>query len=495
LRLTGICKRFGATRALEQVDLAVLPGQVHALIGENGAGKSTLMKILSGALAADRGTIELAGRRRTIGSPAAGRRLGIAMIYQELNLARHVSVEENVTLGMEKHRLGFVRRQRDAITRILRLLGHPEIPLAARVGSLGIGQQQIVEIARALFTDAKILIMDEPTSSLSGADARALFQAIRRLKQSAISVIYISHFLEEVFQIADAYSVLRDGRMVGTGVIPETTISQIIRMMVGRTLTEMFPKSRHEAGDSLIRVEGIQGSPLPRGVSLELRRGEVLGIAGLVGAGRSETVRRIFGLDRAVAGTLVRSGRPPTPLARLRPDKALAAKMNLLSENRKEEGLATNMTLISNVTLSCLPRFAGLGGWGFLNLRREGLATRRWIEELGIRCRGGDQLVGDLSGGNQQKVAIARILEQQSDVILLDEPTRGVDVGSKIDIYRLIDRLAAQGKGIVFVSSYLPELLGVCDTLAVMHRGRLSAVRPAGQWSEEEVMRVATSGE
>ena len=494
LRLNGICKRFGATRALNEVDLTVRSGEVHALIGENGAGKSTLMKILSGALAADRGTIELEGKPRVISSPVVGRRLGIAMIYQELNLAPHVSVEENVTLGMEKRCFGFVRSQRAKIRQILELLGHPEIPLRSAVGSLSVGQKQIVEIARALFTRAKVIIMDEPTSSLAGADTQALFEVIRRLAESGISIIYISHFLEEVAQIADCYTVLRDGEMVAGGRMSEVTIPRIIEMMVGRNLTEMFPKSDHRIGEALLRVDGLEGSGLPRGVSLELRRGEVLGIAGLVGAGRSEALRQVFGLDRAIGGGLVLPGGLSLSVRSMRPNRALAAGLNLLSENRKEEGLAVNMTVVANVTMSCLGRFSGLGGWGLVRLGKEMQAVRHWIDRMNIRCQGGGQLVAHLSGGNQQKVAIARILEHGGDVILFDEPTRGVDVGSKVDIYRLIGRLAAQGRGVVFVSSYLPELLGVCDTLAVMHRGRLSPVRPVAEWTEEEIMRLATSG-
>ncbi|MCX8038316.1 MAG: sugar ABC transporter ATP-binding protein [Candidatus Sumerlaeia bacterium] len=495
LQLKGISKAFGATQALRNVDLTVRSGEVHALIGENGAGKSTLMKILSGAYRADRGVILLDGKPCHITSPAAGRALGIAMIYQELTLAPHLTVEENLTLGMERTTLGFVRRQRDRIARALDILQHRDLPLGVQVRTLPLGLQQVVEIARALISEARVIIMDEPTSSLSASDAQALFAAIRRLKQAGMAVIYISHFLEEVAEVADVFTVLRDGETVGAGRMAETSIARIIEMMVGRTLTEMFPRTEHAIGDVLLRVEGLDGTPIPRGVSFVLRRGEILGIAGLVGAGRSETLRRLFGLDRAKAGVAELRRERTLPVVKMVPRRALALGMDFLSENRKEEGLATGMTLAANVTLSSLSRFAGWGGWGFLRLRKEKESVGRWIAELNIRCQGAGQRLVYLSGGNQQKVALSRILEHGGDIILLDEPTRGVDVGSKVEIYRLIGRLAAEGKGILFVSSYLPELFGICDTLAVMHRGRMSAIRPVSEWTEHEVMRVATSGQ
>jgi len=494
LRLEGISKSFGATRALNKVSLAVRRGEVHALIGENGAGKSTLMKVLSGALRADEGAIFLDGRPCDIPSPASGRALGIAMIYQELTLAPHLTVEENVTLGLEKSRFGLIRRQRARVRRALGLLGHEDLPLEAPVRTLGIGQQQIVEVARALVSDASIIIMDEPTSSLSASDTEALFAAIARLRETGIAIIYISHFLEEVTRVADSYTVLRDGEAVACGPMAAATISSLIEKMVGRTVTEMFPRVEHAIGQPVLRIEGMAGDPLPREVSFELRRGEILGVAGLVGAGRSETVRRLFGLDRAQGGVAILANGKRLRLSAMRPRRALAAGIDLLSENRKEEGLATAMSVAANTTLSALARFAPPGGWGALRLARERAAVGRWVKEMNIRCRSVDQPVSGLSGGNQQKVALARILEHDSEIVLLDEPTRGVDVGSKVEIYRLIGRLAEQGKGIVFVSSYLPELLGVCDTLAVMRRGRLSAVRPVSQWTEHEIMREATGG-
>ncbi len=351
-----------------------------------------------------------------------------------------------------------------------------------------------MEIARALLSDASILIMDEPTSSLTSSDTKALFSAISRLKQTGISIIYISHFLEEVQEIADSYTVLRDGEWAGGGLMGETTISELIRLMVGRPLNELFPRSPHELSETLLKLEGAEGSPLPKGVSFELHRGEILGIAGLVGSGRSETLRGLFGLHPVQAGKVGLRGEKTLSLNTLNPAKALSLGVDYLSENRKEEGLAVGMSIGANTTLSSLKRFASLGGWGFLSLGEEDQKSRKWIEDLNIRCQGPAQGAGNLSGGNQQKVALARLMERGGDVLLLDEPTKGVDVGSKAEIYRLIHRLASEGKGILFVSSYLPELLGVCDTLAVMHRGKLSPVKKISEWDEHSIMRVATSG-
>lgn len=494
LELRGICKRFGATRALDDVDLCVAPGEVHALIGENGAGKSTLMKILSGACRADAGRMRLRGRPLVIHSPLEGRRRGIAMVYQELNLAPHLTVEANLTLGMERHTCGILRSRASEVREALALLAHTEIPLNVPVATLSIGLQQIVEIARGLIGQADVIIMDEPTSSLSATDTRALFEVLKRLKASGRAVIYISHFLEEVFEIGERYTVLRDGRCVDSGRLAETDMGRIIHRMVGRELNEMFPRVPHGIGEPVLRVSRMRGEESPRDTSFVLRRGEILGIAGLVGSGRSEMARRIFGLDRATAGTLRRGEEAARDLSGMTPRRALETGMDFLSENRKDEGLAAGMGVAGNITLSSLGRFTTLRRLGLLSLSRERKRATHWIERLRIRCRGPEQRVMTLSGGNQQKVALARILQQDGELILLDEPTRGIDVRSKVEIYQWIGELAKAGKGVMFISSYLPELLGVCDTLGVMHRGRLSRVRPVSEWDASSVMRMATSG-
>lgn len=494
LTLSGISKRYGATQALDGVDLDIQAGEVHALIGENGAGKSTLMKILSGAIQADKGSIALEGSPVVIQNPATGRALGIAMIYQELTLAPHLTVEENLTLGMEDSRLGFALGQRNTIIDAMNLVGHPDLPLASLVGNLSISLQQVVEITRALMSKAKVIIMDEPTSSLTATDTRALFDAIRRLRDNGITIIYISHFLEEVMEIADRFTILRDGAIVDTGDTANTTMEQIITGMVGRELTEMFPEKTGGIGDPLLEVKNLEGVTSPNDVSFTLHEGEILGIAGLVGAGRTESLRCLFGLDKAQSGTIRLKGGVEIPCATLSPARARKLRLDLLSENRKGEGLATKMAISANTTLSTLSRFAGANGWGLLSLKKERTAVEKHIDTVGIRCEGPQQVTDQLSGGNQQKVAFARIVEQDADILLLDEPTRGVDVGSKVEIYKLINRLASEGKGIVFVSSYLPELLGVCDRIAVMHRGRLSEARNKEQWTEHDIMHIATSG-
>jgi ribose transport system ATP-binding protein len=489
--MTGITKSFGMTRALVNVDLEVLPGEVHALVGENGAGKSTLMKVLSGAHPADAGQMVLDGRPYSPRGPLDARGAGVAIVYQELSLAPHLSVEENVLLGVEPTHFGFVRRgaMRAHVEEALSLLRHPDIRPAARVGDLGIGAQQLVEVARALAAKARVVVMDEPTSSLTQHDTEILFDVIRRLRASGVSVIYISHFLEEVRAIADRFTVLRDGWAVGVGRVAETPTSEIIRLMVGRELADVYRRTPHEIGQAVLDLTDLSGRRMPKGADLELRRGEILGIAGLIGSGRTELVRAVFGLDPVAGGQVRVAGVTTTGWG---PPRMLARGVGLLSEDRKTEGLALNLTITDNVTLSRLgPYVRG----GLLSRRRMRDSTAHWIKRLSIRTQGPDQPVTGLSGGNQQKVAIARLLHQEADVLLFDEPTRGIDVGSKADVYALMGELAAQGKAILWVSSYLPELLGVCDTLAVMHRGSLSPKRPVSEWTPEAIMRVATGGD
>jgi ribose transport system ATP-binding protein len=486
--MTGVAKRFGSTQALRGVDLELRPGEVHALVGENGAGKSTLMKVLSGAVRPDAGHLALDGRPYAPGAPLAARRHGVAMIYQELALAPHLSVEANVMLGLEVSRFGFLRfgEHRRRVREALAVLEHDEIDPDTPVAALSTGAQQLVEIARALLLDVRVLVLDEPTSSLTQEDARRLFQLMRRLRDRGVTLVYISHFLEEVREVADRFTVLRDGRSVGGGLVSEFSEERIIELMVGRSLAEQFPRVPHVAGEPVLELTDLCGVDLPRGVSLTLRRGEVFGIAGIVGAGRTELLRAVFGLDPVRAGEVtVKAVRVTRAGLRQRLDLGLG----LLSEDRKEEGLALAQSIADNLTYSRLGPYSRLG---WLDLGRRRRAVREWLSRLSVRCSGPDQPVGELSGGNQQKVALARLLHQQADVLLLDEPTRGVDVGSKAEIYRLIGELAAEGKAILFVSSYLPELLGVCDRLAVMRRGRLSEPRPVGAWTPQQVMAYAT---
>jgi ribose transport system ATP-binding protein len=494
LRMQGIRKRFGATLALGGVDLSVAPGEVLALVGENGAGKSTLMKVLSGAHRPDDGEMWLDGEAYRPRMPLDARRAGVAMIYQELSLARHLSVAENIVLGVEPGAgpvMGWKQARRIAAD-ALRQLGRPDIPVDAPVGRLSIAAQQLVEIGRAVAIGCRVLVLDEPTSSLTRQDIRLLFDLVNRLKSQGISIIYISHFLEEVKEISDNFTVLRDGRSVGAGRTRDARTDEIIKLMVGRDVEDLYPRSARSAGDELLKFNGLAGRGKPQLASLSLRRGEVVGIAGLIGAGRTELLRTLFGLDPVKAGE-VRVGTYFGPAS---PHRRWAQGMGLVCEDRKTEGLALGLSIADNLTLSLLK---GLGPLGLVFPSRQERASRKWIDRLGIRCRAPGQPVGSLSGGNQQKVAIARLLHHDVDLLLLDEPTRGIDVGSKAQIYRLIDQLATgdpstgrQPRAVLMVSSYLPELLGVCDRIAVMCRGRLGPARPVSQTNEHQIMLEAT---
>ena len=491
LELNNIRKSFGPVKALKGVNLVVSEGEIHALIGENGAGKSTLMKVLSGAHLPDGGNMIFDGNPFNPASPAQARDAGIAMIYQELTLAPHLSVEENITLGLEKSNFGFIKNKTQQVEGALLLLGQQNLDISLPVNKLSIGQQQMVEIARALISKAKLIIMDEPTSSLSADDTKALFKAINTLKAQGISIIYISHFLEEVQELCDHYTVMRDGETIISGNLKETKLGEIINAMVGRPVDELYPKGTHQMGEIILEVNNLEGKRLPKKVNLTLRKGEILGISGLIGAGRSETIRSLFGLNTTTSGEVFIKGKPSVKAYYLNPSRALREGLNLLSENRKEEGLALNMSILANLTFSAIKKYAK---FGFLNLKKEEAVAESWADKLNVKRNSVHGAIGNLSGGNQQKVCIARLLHHGSDILFLDEPTRGIDVGSKSEIYKLIHELAREGKSIIIISSYLPELLGVCDSIAVMYRGQLSPVKPVAAWKEEDVMMYATSG-
>ena len=482
LVMRGITKSFGATQALGGVDLEVRPGEVHALVGENGAGKSTLMKILSGAHAPDGGTIHLAGAAYRPRDPLDARRAGVAMIYQELTTAPDLNVAENVMLGIEP-RLGpwlNLRELHRRAAEALRVVGLQDLDTRTLVRSLPLATQQLLEVARAVALGAQVIVFDEPTSSLTREDVERLFALVRQLREQGRSVVYISHFLEEVQAICDRYTVLRDGRSVGTGNVAGTPAATMVSLMVGRDVRDLYPRSPRTPGEVVLELGELAGANRPSPVSFALRRGEVLGLAGLIGAGRTDLLRSIFGLEPVVSGR-IRVGRIEgimTPAGRW------SQGVGLLSEDRKSEGLALRRSLAENVTLSKLPWFASPA--------RLEAAARPWLERLHVRHRDAGQAVGELSGGNQQKVALARLLYHGVDVLLLDEPTRGIDVGAKAEIYRLIDELAARGAAVLLVSSYLPELLGVCDRVAVMCRGQMGPVRAVTEVDEHRIMREAT---
>jgi ribose transport system ATP-binding protein len=490
LRVSGLTKRFGSTQALAGVELTLRPGEVHAIVGENGAGKSTLVKILSGVVRPDAGQIWLDGEPYSPSRPQDARRCGVAMVYQELTLAPHLSVEANILLGVEPAQWGFLNRAegRRRVASVLNVLEHPEIRPESGVGELSPAAQQLVEIARALLLDVRLLVLDEPTSSLTQEDAGRLFALMDRLRQRGVTIVYISHFLEEVRRIADRFTVLRDGRDVGGASVGDFATEKIVELMVGRSVAEQFPRVPHTIGEPLLDLRDVVtcATRFATGVSLTLRRGEILGLAGIVGAGRTELVRAVFGMDPVRRGEVViQSFR-----GQATPRRRIAQGVGMLSEDRKGEGLALGRSIADNLTCS---RLSPYSFWGWLDLGRRRKAVADWLDRLRVRAVGAEQSVGELSGGNQQKVALGRLLHQDADLLLLDEPTRGVDVGSKAEIYRLIGEQAACGKAVLFVSSYLPELLGVCDRVAVMSRGRLRDVRPVTDWTPEQVMALATS--
>jgi ribose transport system ATP-binding protein len=486
--MRGVRKTFGGTIALDGVDFSVRRSEVCALVGQNGAGKSTLMSILSGALKPDAGTMTLDGAPYAPRDPLEARRAGVAMIYQELSLAPHLSVMENIVLGVEPTRLGFV--QRDAIRQrasgALAQLGHHDIRPDTLVQNLSPAAQQLVEIARALATGCRVLVLDEPTSSLAQDDVKRLFDLIARLKSQGHAIVYISHFIEEVKTVSDRFVVLRDGRNAGRGPTGTTSADEIVRLMVGGALDDLYPRSPRTRGEPILELTHV----LPGHATFTLHRGEVLGIAGLLGAGRTRLLRTIFGLEPVRAGRIrvaAFAGASATPHQRWQQG------MGMLSEDRTGEGLALGLSIADNLTLS---RLEGLGPGVAVRPARQAAAAARWIDRLSIRCAGPRQTVATLSGGNQQKVAVGRLLHHDVDVLVLDEPTRGIDVGSKAQIYTLLDRLVSGADGrpraALLVSSYLPELLGACDRIAVMRRGVLGAPRPAAEWTEHDLLMEAS---
>jgi ribose transport system ATP-binding protein len=485
-----LCKAFGATKALDGVDLVAQCGEVHALVGENGAGKSTLLRALAGLAKPDSGSIELDGQAFTPRGPADARAQGLAMVHQELALCPHLDVAANVLLGVEPTRHGVldaVAARRLVEPSLAQAFGDRRIDSRARIDTLPLADRQLVEVARALATaratrgQLRVLVLDEPTSSLGAGDVDRLFGLVRDLAAQGTTVLYVSHFLEEVQRVASRYTVLRDGRTVATGDVAGTPTATLLRAMAGRDVAERVGRTPRTPGEVVVSCRELAGARLPVGATFELRRGEVLGIAGLVGAGRTELLRSIFGLDRVRSGHL-RVGAYVGPAS---PARRLAQGVGFASEDRKGEGLATALSVADNIVLSRL----GPSGPALPSRARE--VARRWIDGLGIRCSGPDQPVAELSGGNQQKVQLARLLHHDVDVLLLDEPTRGIDVGSKAQIAQLVDSLAAKGKAVLLVSSYLPELLAMSDRIAVMHRGRLLPARAASERDATELLREA----
>jgi len=485
--LRGISKRFGATQALSDVSLDLVAGEIHALVGENGAGKSTLVKILAGVHQPDSGTILLDGTPVQIGGPAEARALGIAVVHQEPRLFPDLTVAENVFIGhAPAGRLGSIdwgatRRAAEALFAELDV----QFDVNAPVRGLSMADQQLIEIAKSLSVEARVLILDEPTASLSAHEVERLFAIVRRLRQRGASILFVSHRLDEVFALCDRATVFRDGRHVVTLPTSQLTTADLVRHMVGRAVS-LFPKVETPIGDVLLEVDGLSRVGAFRDVSFTVRSGEIVGFAGLVGAGRTEVARVLFGIDRRDAGEIRLGG---APVAFTSPSAALTAGVAYVPEDRHQDGLVLDFTIAQNVTLPILPRL-----FPRLLVRA---ATERAVaidetRAFQVRMTGVGQLVGALSGGNQQKVVLAKWLASRPRVLILDEPTRGIDIGAKVEVHRIVSELAASGLGIVLISSDLPEVLAMSDRIVVMHEGRITAEIPRARATEERVMYAAT---
>ena len=488
LQMTGICKGFPGVRALADVSLTLMPGQVHALMGENGAGKSTLIKILAGVYQPDAGSIRVEGAEVAMTTPREARAWGIKVVFQEIALIPEFTVAENVYLGEHPVGPGGSIRWRQIAEEARALFDRVGFAVdpQARVRDLPLSQQQMVEIARAIAHNARIVVMDEPTSSLTPNEVAQLFAVIRRLTGMGIAVLYVSHKIDEIFEIADTVTVLRDGAHVSTRAKTEHTEDSLIRDMIGRTLDTMYPRTRaHQGGAVLLEVKGLSAPSGLRDISFTAKAGEVVGFFGLMGAGRTELAKAIVGFDPISAGTVTLGG------AALRPHTTatgVGLGIGLLSEDRKSEGLMLDLPVVQNATLAALPRFArGL----FLNQRGERDETQGFVDRFRIRTPGLDQPVKLLSGGNQQKVLIARWLMRGLRVIVMDEPTRGIDVGAKSEIFALIDELAGQGLAVVMMTSEMPELLGLSDRIHVMAGGRITGTFDRAQATQEGVLNAA----
>ena len=487
VEMVGISKRFGGIRALDNVSFSVKRGEVHALLGENGAGKSTLMKILSGAYRRDAGEIRVADQAVEIATPQVSLQMGIRIIYQELMLAPDLSVAENIFLGDLPGLVPWKQLQ-DRSRTILKEIGFDLDP-KTRLGDLPLAYQQVVEIAKALSKDVKILILDEPTAVLAPPEVKSLLGLVKRLSSRGVSVIYISHRLEEIFQVADAITVLKDGRTIGTVSPKEINSEQLIEMMVGRHITAFFTGSKRKVGKVVLRVEKLRLGKRVEEVSFECRAGEILGIAGLIGSGRTEMARAIFGAERKDGGTVTLNGKRLSIHA---PRDSVRAGIGLVPEDRKAHGVVISLPIRQNATMSMLGRF--LAPFGVIKKKAEGEAVQALAKRLSIKMRNIEAPVNSLSGGNQQKVVLSKWFGTGCSVIIFDEPTRGVDVGAKAEIYRLIDELAAEGLAVVLISSDLVQVIGMSDRILVMSRGRIAGELQKDEFSEANIMRLALQG-
>jgi ribose transport system ATP-binding protein len=492
IEMKGIKKSFHQHVVLDGVDFEVRSGEVHALMGENGAGKSTLMKILTGIYERDAGTVLVNGKEVHYRHPKEAEQDGISVIHQELNIIPTLTVAENMFLGREQTlgRTGIVRSKdmAEQAKVYLQKLGI-EISPNEIAGNLSVGKQQIVEIARALSTDAKCLIMDEPTAALTDREIQTLFEVIHTLKQQGVAIVYISHRMEEIFTICDRISVLRDGQFIGTKKIPETNFDEIVHMMVGRQIGERFPKRKKQIGEERLRVERLTHKGVFENISFSVRAGEILGVSGLMGAGRTEIMEAIFGARKAHEGTIYIDNKPVTIKS---PRQAIKHGIAFITEDRKSKGLVLNMSVRENLTL---PKSEQLANLGVIQTKKEKDLVQSLIDRLKIKTASPELQVKALSGGNQQKVVFGKWLAMGPRILILDEPTRGVDVGAKKEIYEIMNELTAQGVAIIMVSSELPEVLGMSDRIMVIHEGKVTAIFDNENVDQEMIMRAATGGE
>ncbi|MBD3306037.1 ATP-binding cassette domain-containing protein [candidate division KSB3 bacterium] len=490
LRMEHINKGFPGVQALDDVHFEVFPGEIHALVGENGAGKSTLMKLLSGAHQRDSGTISWEGRAVEIDTPRTSQHIGISTIYQELMLTPDLTIAENIFLGREPAKsFGRVDTPR-MLAESERLLSLLEMPLDPRlpVKQLSIAQQQMVEVAKALSQHARLIIMDEPTSSLTDHETLKLFEVARNLKQQGVSIVFISHRLAEVFTLCDRVTVLRDGKYVATAEVADVTREEMIQWMVGRQLGNIFVKEEAEIGETILEVQHLSTDTGLQDINFTLCRGEILGFAGLVGAGRTEVMRAIFGADRRTTGTIRLKGQPVNIMS---PEDAIKHNIGFMPEDRKQQALFLGLAVRMNITSACMKKVCQDGV--VINSRIEHDLAQRFVEAINIKTPGLEQKVMNLSGGNQQKVVLSKWLATEPEILIVDEPTRGIDVGSKKEIHALLSRLARQGIGIIMISSELPEIIGMSDRVVVMHEGRISGILDEkAQMTQENIMRLAT---
>ncbi len=491
IELVGIAKQFGAVQALRGVDLNLYPGEVHALVGENGAGKSTLVKILAGIHRPDSGTVKVGGEVVELRSPTQAQALGIAVVQQEPMMFPDLDVAENVFMGRHpRDRFGRVDWKR-MYREVDHLLVSLDVSLSSHtpVQGLSVAEQQLVEIAKALSLQARVLVLDEPTAALSSHEVEELFAIVNQLRERGVAVLFVSHRLEEVFTIADRLTVFRDGTHIITAPVSEMNTEEIIKHMVGRELSNLYPKSEAEVGEVVLEVRQLTRPGAFADVSFQLRRGEILGFSGLVGAGRTEVARVLFGIDRAESGEIWLKG---TKVHIRSPQQAMDYGIAYVPEDRHQQGLVMNFSIASNVTLAILQKVSRLG---LLDPRREQKIASEYSSQLNVRSAGVEQLVSALSGGNQQKVVLGKWLATNPSVLILDEPTRGIDVGAKAEVHRIISDLAARGLAIILISSELPEVLAMADRVIVLHEGRVTGTFTRSEATQERVMFAATGQE